>query len=76
MVGSTTIFTLTPCGPDCTHVDTGGGGWDLHQQGNTWTGSNADSTQTLDNSSLISSLILTIQYADNPNVVIGLTKNG
>jgi hypothetical protein len=70
-IGSTTIWTLSPCGQDCTHVQTGGPGFDLHRQGATWTGAEGDTTRTLDDNTLV----LTFQYANgNPPVVIGLTK--
>jgi hypothetical protein len=75
--GSTSIWTLASCGPDCTRLQTASGfAFDLHPQGNTWTGSFDEAgvtcTSTLDNSSLL----LTRQCPGQPNVVIGLTKNG
>jgi hypothetical protein len=38
------IMTFTPCGPDCTHVAARGGDFELHQQGNTWTGTGTGSS--------------------------------
>jgi hypothetical protein len=78
--GSTTTWTLTPCGPDCTHVNTGAGTpSDLHLQGNTWNGpfgvsdtGDVSCTATLDNNSLV----LTSHCPGHPDMVIGLTKNG
>jgi hypothetical protein len=49
--------------------------YDLRRQGNVWTGSSLNggaNTVILDNESLI----LTLQIPGEPNVVIGLTKNG
>jgi hypothetical protein len=71
--GSTTTWTLSPCGPDCTHlapVD-----MDLHLEGNNWTGRWGPSntcTASLDGGSLV----FTEACPDNPNLVIGLRKNG
>jgi hypothetical protein len=72
--GSTTTFTLTSsCGPDCISLHTGSGSpFDLHRQGNAWTGSVEACTWRLDNSSLV----ITRTCPDQPNIVIGLTKNG
>lgn len=72
--GSTTVWILNDCGPDCTHVNTGRGpGFDLRRQGEVWASVDGDTTRTLDNNSLI----LTFQYTNgNPPVVIGLVKNG
>lgn len=73
--GSTATWAISPCGPDCMHVGGAGRpGWDLHRQGDTWTGSNTDSTAALDSNSLVFTLRLN-SYPDNP-VVIGLAKNG
>jgi hypothetical protein len=70
-VGTTVVWPATPCGPDCMHLGDSPG-WDLHLQGNTWTGTNQTGAQaSLDNSSLI----LTVHYP-NADVIIGLTKNG
>jgi len=66
------IWTLTPCGLDCTHLGWGSEGYDLHRQGDVWTASDGRETRTLDNNSLI----LTLSFPDRPNVVIGLTRNG
>ena len=68
-----TAWNLAPCGPDCIRIaDTDKALWDLHRQGNAWTGTDQYGTQSLDNDSLI----LTISYPDgDPNVVIGLTRN-
>ncbi len=49
--------------------------YELHRQGNVWAGdslSGSGNTATLDNDSLI----FTMQIPTQPNVVIGLTKNG
>lgn len=72
--GSMATFTLTSsCGPDCINLNTGSGSpFDLHRQGNAWTGTVEACTWTLDNSSLV----ITRACPDQPNIVIGLTKNG
>ena len=68
-VGSPVTWSVTSCGPDCMHINA----WDLHLQGNTWTGTNPGGGQvTLDNSSLV----LTLHDPNQPDIVIGLTKNG
>lgn len=77
--GGTTIFTVTPCGPDCRHLDTGAGPpSDLHLQRNIWSGpfgafdaGGAPCTAMLDNASLV----LTSHCPGRPNLVIRLTKN-
>ena len=71
--GSTTTWTLSPCGPDCTHLEPVG--MDLHLQGNNWTalwGPSNTCTASLDNSSLV----FTETCPGNPNLVVGLAKNG
>ncbi len=71
--GSTTTFTLTSCGPDCINLNTGSGSpFDLRRQGNVWVGPVETCTWSLDNSSLV----ITRTCPDQPNIVIGLTKNG
>jgi hypothetical protein len=76
--GGRTTWTLSSCGPDCTHIDTRGATqFTLHLQGNTWTGpwTGADGTPctaNLDNSSLV----LTEQCPNFPDLVVGLAKNG
>jgi hypothetical protein len=76
--GGRTTWTLSSCGPDCTHIDTRGATqFTLHLQGNTWTGpwTGADGTPctaNLDNSSLV----LTEQRPNFPDLVVGLAKNG
>ena len=69
-VGSSVSWPATPCGPDCMHINA----WDLHLQGNTWTGTDANGAQvSVDNNTLT----LTIHYpVQQPDVIIGLTKNG
>jgi|GEM_PF-3632484 len=77
--GSTTTFTMTPCGPDCRHLDTGAEPpSDLHLQRNVWSGpfsafdaEGAPCTATLD----YASLVLTSHCPGRPNLVIRLTKN-
>jgi hypothetical protein len=74
-VGSTTIWTMSTCGPDCTHVQTtSAGGHDFHLQDNTWiqADSSGDCKATIDNTSLV----WTLACPDQPNVIVGLTKNG
>jgi hypothetical protein len=74
--GGKSAWTLSSCGPDCTHIDTRGATqFTLHLQGNAWTGSwvGAHGTQcaaNLDNSSLV----LTEQCPNFPDLVIGLTS--
>jgi hypothetical protein len=76
--GDKASWTLRSCGPDCTHIDTGGATqFTLHLQGNSWTGpwAGANGTQctaTLDDSSLV----LTEQCPNFPDLVMGLTKKG
>jgi hypothetical protein len=72
--GSVT-WTLAECGPDCFRLlgVQGNPLYDLHRQGNVWTGtslSGNNNTLSLDNDSLIA----TLQIPGEPNVVIGLTR--
>lgn len=82
--GDTVPATLTPCGPDCTHIQLGARDSfqsDLRLQGNTWTGTRiagrdgtgGTCTFTLDNSSLV----LTDDCPATPSIIqYQLTKNG
>lgn len=70
-------WSLEPCGPDCFRLlgTQANPMYELHRQGNVWAGnslSGSGNTATLDNDSLI----FTMQIPAQPNVVIGLTKNG
>lgn len=67
-------WSLLPCGQDCVHLAAGSGpGWDLHRQGNVWTGTDAANfTVILDNDSLVATMV----EPGLPNVVVGMTKNG
>lgn len=72
--GETSHWTLSPCGPDCTHVQTPGTyNMDLHRDGNSWNGRwgpNDGCTAALDDSSLM----LTETCPGAPNLVAKLTK--
>ena len=70
-------WSLEPCGPDCFRLLNTQASplFELHRQGSVWAGNSmtgSANTATLDNDSLI----LTIQAPGDPNVVIGMTKNG
>ena len=69
-------WSLEPCGPDCFRLlgVQANPLYELRRQGNVWTGPSMSSSNTasLDNDSLI----LTMQIPGEPNVVIGMTKNG
>ena len=71
------IWSLEPCGPDCFRLlgVQANPLYELHRQGNAWTGpsiSGSGNTASVDNDSLI----LTMSIPGEPNVVIGMTKNG
>ncbi|MEB3052232.1 hypothetical protein KV112_21255 [Mycolicibacter sp. MYC123] len=76
--GSTTTFTMTPCGRDCTHLDTGKGTRsDLRLRGTAWSGpfgvsasTGAPCTAVLDGFSLV----LTEHCPGLRDVVIRLAK--
>ena len=76
--GGKATWMLSSCGPDCTHIDTKGATqFTLHLQGNAWTGpwvgaQGTQCTASLDNSSLV----LTEQCPNFPDLVMGLSKNG
>jgi hypothetical protein len=67
-----TSWSLAPCGPDCLDlISPNKPLWQLHRQGNVWTGSDDTNDVSLDNDSLV----LTLHYRDGrPNVVIGLAR--
>jgi hypothetical protein len=71
--GSTAPVTLTPCGPDCTHIDMGS--HDLHLQGNAYTGSWVEQGVACSGSLDSGSLVYSYQCGDK-TLVIGLTRNG
>ena len=73
--GSTAPATLTPCGPDCTHIVMGSGSQDLHLQGNAYTGSWVESGVACSGSLDSGSLVYSYQCGGK-TMVIGLTKNG
>jgi hypothetical protein len=71
--GATDNWTVSSCGPDCTHLDPLG--MDLQRQGNAWTalwGPSNSCTASLDNTSLV----FTEACPGFPDLVIGLSKNG
>jgi|SRR6185312_8043775 hypothetical protein len=70
-------WSLEPCGPDCFRLlgVQANPLYELRRQGNVWAGSSlsgSGNSATLDNDSLI----LTMLIPGEPNVVIGMTKNG
>ena len=72
-VGLAAHFLFTECGPDCTGAQSEVGTFQLHPQGDVWTGSSAGSpcTWTID-----SSLVVANQCPGDPRVAFQLTKAG
>jgi hypothetical protein len=74
--GSTMNWSLTPCGPDCTRIEPNPPNpktFDLHPQGNSWTGvDGAGCAVTLDSTSLLVTEVCPVLG----NLSFQLTKNG
>lgn len=73
--GSPVNLTFTPCGPDCTRLGAKGAEFELHLQGNTWTGTGTAPTGVSCTHSLDSvSLIWTHTCDGSPTISAQLTK--
>lgn len=70
--GSTSAASLTACGPDCFRIQMGSASRDLIREGGVWIAREGDCSYSLDNASLV----YTLQCADRPPAVVGLTLNG
>jgi hypothetical protein len=66
--GVPTPWILTPCGPDCTHIQQIDNPWDadIHLQGNTWSGTLIEGRRTIsfDKDTLAGTEVFT--YPDGP----------
>jgi hypothetical protein len=74
-VGFTSNWTISPCGPDCAHLQTQDTPIDLHRQGDTWTGTHTNARgrtciETLDGS------LTFMDECPGGTVIWQLTKNG
>lgn len=70
--GATKTFTFTPCGPECTHLQTEGTlAVDLHLQGDRWTGTHSSSSGQNCTATLDAALVFTDDCT--PGVVWQLT---
>lgn len=76
--GSTMTFIMTPCGRDCTHLETGRGKrGDLRLHGNAWSGPFGVSTNTGAPCTAIldsTSLVLTTHCPQQHDLVVRLAK--
>lgn len=75
--GSTRVWNMSKCGPDCTHVQTSAGGsFDLYDEGavsiGVWTSTQMTCTYTLDNASLV--LTRDRCAPETPIIRLSLTK--
>lgn len=69
-VGSTVVWGINGCGPDCVHLATSGPGVDLHREGPLWRGAGADGCNW---SMMNDSLYVSITCPDS-DYVIGMTR--
>jgi hypothetical protein len=74
-VGFTSNWTISPCGPDCAHLQTQDTTIDLHRQGDTWTGTHTNARGRTCVETLDSSLTF-MDECPGGTVVWQLAKNG
>lgn len=73
--GKKSTLVFRPCGPDCVHVLAPGGAFELHLQGNAWTGEAHTSHGLTCTHSVDASLVWT-HSCTGPVVRAQLTKSG